>query len=166
MRVRFWKVSALAAGFVTASVFVPTLFGQEAKAAPGPKKPTVEAPRAKVKSRSIELKVAISDLGAKGCELEIKPANASCVFKPQVLRVEPGGTVDASLKDVEIRGADRNCALALTIREEGQPAKTVYRGYRVAADPRPGSTEKFVCYMSSPSKVAAIAASGAPPARR
>ena len=35
------------------------------------------------------------------------------------------------LKDVELRGADRVCAVAITVLEPGQSAKTVYRGFRL-----------------------------------
>jgi len=168
MRVRFWNAWALAAGFVTASVFAAPLFGQESK--PAPKAKTVEpaaeataepaADKDKPKGRTIELVLSVSGLGAKGCEIEIKPGNPACAFKPKTVHVKAGSSNQhVQLKDVEIRGADRNCSVALTIREEGQPAKTIYRGYRVAANPKPGSVESFICWMSTPSKSAAIAAS-------
>ncbi len=58
------------------------------------------------------------------------------------------------LKDVEIRGADHTCAVAITVREPGQPPKTVYRGFRLT-NPRatspstPSSIPSFTCYLSS-----------------
>jgi hypothetical protein len=174
MRLRFWSASALAAGFVTALIFVRPIFGQDAKPAPASATATKSSPKpddsaptvAKAKGRAIDLKLAIAGLSSKGCEVDVKPGNPACVFKPQTLRVKPDGQVTVSLKEVEIRGADRNCSIALTIREEGQPAKTIYRGYRVAAVAKPGSAESFLCCLSSPSKVAAVAASTPAATRR
>lgn len=167
MRVSIWNAWALAAGFVTASVLVPPLFGQEAKPAPGAKdKAPHAAAAAPSQGRTIGLQLAIAGLRSKGCEVDVKPANPSCVFKPTTLRVAAEGKASVVLKDVEVRGADRNCAIALTIREEGQPPKTIYRGYRVAAAPKAGGVENFVCYVSSPSKVAAVAAQDSAPVRR
>jgi len=169
MRLRFWNATALAAGFVTASALAPSLFGQDAAPAtdraPAAEK-TAAAPAASGKGRLIELRLAIAGLGPKGCDVDVKPGNPTCVFKPQSLHVKSDGKLLVAIKDVELRGADRNCAVALTIREEGQPAKTIYRGYRVAADPKPGSAESFLCCLSSPSKVAAVAETTPPATRR
>ncbi|WP_165248901.1 hypothetical protein [Paludisphaera soli] len=168
MRLRFWSASALAAGFVTALVFVRPIFGQDAGPAPATNPKTEAAAPAveKAKGRAIDLKLAIAGLGSKGCEVDVKPGNPTCVFRPQTLRVKADGQVTVSLKEVEIRGADRNCSIALTIREDGQPAKTIYRGYRVAAVARPGTAESFLCCLSSPSKVAAVAGSTPAATRR
>jgi len=170
MRLRFWNATALAAGFVTASALAPSLFGQDAAPAtdrsPAPEKAAAVAPAAPGKGRLIELRLAIAGLGPKGCDVDVKPGNPTCVFKPQSLHVKADGKLLVSLKDVELRGADRNCAVALTIREEGQPAKTIFRGYRVAADSKPGSAESFLCCLSSPSKVAAVAGSTPAATRR
>ncbi|AMV36514.1 hypothetical protein [Planctomyces sp. SH-PL62] len=165
MRLRFWNASALAAGFVTASVLVPFSFGQGSRPAAAEKTPTA-ASAEKGQGRDIELKLAIAGLGSKGCDIDVKPGNPACVFKAQTLHVKPDGQVLVELKDVKIRGADRNCSIALTIREEGQPAKTVYRGYRLAAEAKEGAVESFLCCLSSPSKVAAIAATRTEATRR
>lgn len=169
MRIRFWKVCALAAGFMTASAFVPSLFGQEAQAKAQPKaKPKADASAGK---RTIELQLALSSgSGSKGCKIEVKPANATCHFEPQSIEIDAAGSRAAkrsvTLKDVEIRGADRNVAVAITIREADGTAKTIYRGYRVAADLKPGQVEQFTCWMTSPSRSAVVAAPDPAPTRR
>ncbi|OJW14726.1 MAG: hypothetical protein BGO49_17230 [Planctomycetales bacterium 71-10] len=172
MRIRFWKVWALAAGFMTASAFIPALYGQEAQAKATPK----EKAKAKTEpdaagKRTIELQLALSSgSGSKGCKIEVKPANASCRFEPQTIDIDGAGSRasqrSVTLKDVEIRGADRNVAVAITIREADGTAKTIYRGYRVAAEPKPGQVEHFTCWMTSPSRSAVVAAPDPAPTRR
>lgn len=171
MQIRFWKVWTLAAGFMTASAFVPSLFGQEAAANTQPKEKAKAADAAGAKSRTIELHLALSSgSGSKGCKIEVKPANASCHFAAQTIEVPAGSTKavkeKVTLKDVEIRGADRNLAVAITIREADGTAKTVYRGYRVAAELKPSQVEQFTCWMTSPSRSAVVAAPDPAPTRR
>ena len=68
------------------------------------------------------------------------------------------------LKDVELRGADRVCTVAIKVVEPGQAPKTVYRGFRLASpsepvarrDWRASAVPTFTCYLSSPSKVATV----------
>jgi hypothetical protein len=74
--------------------------------------------------------------------------------------VAPEGKAKLELKDVELRGADRTCTVAITVYESGQGPKTVYRGFRVphrSGDPAPRASAPmpaFTCYLSSPSKLA------------
>src|SRR5262249_34351123 len=83
----------------------------------------------------VELNLMIAGLGKSGCEVEVKPGNRSCRFKPQEQHVNSVGKVSFVFKDVELRGADRNCAFAITVREAGQAPKTIYRGFRLSAKP-------------------------------
>lgn len=171
MRIRFWKVWTLAAGFMTASAFLPSLHGQEAQAKSTPKEKAKANATADPAKRTIELQLALSSgSGSKGCKIEVKPANASCRFEPQTLEIDAAGSRaskrSVTLKDVEIRGADRNVAVAITIREADGTAKTIYRGYRVAAEPKPGQVEQFTCWMTSPSRSAVVAAPDPAPTRR
>jgi len=175
MRIRFWKASALAAGVVTGSVLVGPLFGQETKTASAPaasaKATAAESTKATSKGRTIDMELLITDVSSKGCDVEVKPANPSCVFKPQVFHLEPRtnrgeGVKVVRLADVDIRGADRNCAVAVTIRNDGLPPKTIYRGFRVSATPKPGAVEKFQTCMSCPTKDSNVATSDAPTTRR
>jgi hypothetical protein len=79
--------------------------------------------------------------------------------------VSSEGHAFLELRDVELRGVDRTCAVAITVREPGQEPKTVYRGFRIASRPEwhgtaspanAGSIPVFTCYLSSPSKVAKV----------
>jgi hypothetical protein len=116
---------------------------------------------------SIELNLVIAGLGPEGCDVEIKPANASCKFRPVYGKrgesrqhVANEGRAKLELCDVELRGADRTCAVAITVREPKQTARTFYRGFRLAPKPdtsataKPASGPAFTCYLSSPSKLA------------
>ena len=172
MRISFWKASTLAAGFVTGWVFMGPLYGQETRAGSAPAEAKRKAtPTPTPKGRTIALKLVLSGVSSKGCKIEVKPANPSCAFKPETFHQTPqtqlgeGATI-VTLKDVDIRGADRNCAVAVTIRQEGLPPKTFYRGFRVAANPKPGAVESFETCMSCQTKPSSIATSSAPATRR
>jgi hypothetical protein len=127
---------------------------------------------------AVRLNVEIAGLGREGCDVEVKPGNASCKFRtlnvtkdraiagrgqdgPQ--HVSSEGHAFLELRDVELRGADRTCTVAITVREPGQSSKTVYRGFRLAPRPEGGgvastgnSVPAFTCYLSSPSKLAKV----------
>jgi hypothetical protein len=57
------------------------------------------------------------------------------------------------LHDVELRGADHMCTMAITIREAGQAPKTIYRGFRLAnrttPSPAAPAIPTLTCYLSS-----------------
>jgi hypothetical protein len=125
-----------------------------------PKRPGIRVP-------SVQLNLRIAGLGGKGCDVQIKPGNASCKFRPLYdqhaedhQHVPPDGTANLELRDVELRGADRTCTIAITILEPGQAPRTFYRGFRLAPKPdvtktsRPPSAPTFTCFLSSPSKLA------------
>jgi hypothetical protein len=124
---------------------------------------------------AVHLNLAIAGLGRDGCEVEVKPGNASCKFHvlnvtesgnvfekgadgPQ--RVPPAGRAYVDLRDLELRGADRVFTVAVTVREPGQPAKTVYRGFRLPPKGNAGTSAEgskipaFTCYLNSASKIA------------
>jgi hypothetical protein len=117
---------------------------------------------------SIELNLVIAGLGTDGCEVEIKPGNASCKFRPiygkrgeSRQHVSKEGYAKLELRDVELRGADRTCTVAITVSEPKQTAKTFYRGFRLptakeepAATAKPASGTAFICYLRAPSKLA------------
>jgi hypothetical protein len=133
------------------------------------KAPDEEGPKApRTTIASIELNLVIAGLGTEGCEVEIKPGNASCKFRPIYGKrgegrqhVASDGRTKLELRDVELRGADRTCTVAITVKEPKQTARTFYRGFRLAgakqepaANARPSSGPAFTCYLSSPSKLA------------
>jgi hypothetical protein len=116
----------------------------------------------------VHLNLAIAGLGRDGCELEVKPANAGCKFRPVYLNKGPDGVfhvvsapqhvpadgrTELDLRDVELRGADHTCTVAITVREPGQPPRTVYRGFRLTGragnPPSASAVPSFTCYLSS-----------------
>jgi hypothetical protein len=126
----------------------------------GSKTPATRVPAA-------QLDLAIAGLGSEGCDVQIKPGNASCKFSPVYEKrgenhqfVPSDGYATVKLRDIELRGADRTITVAITIREKGQAAKTFYRGFRLEAKPDANDREAksaaptFNCYLSSPSKIA------------
>lgn len=98
---------------------------------------------------SVQVNLRIAGLGAEGCDVEVKPANASCKFRPSPSKhVSSDGYATIELKDVELRGADRTCTMAITVREPGQEPQTIYRGFRTTST-KPGSVPNFTCFISS-----------------
>jgi hypothetical protein len=118
--------------------------------APETPSPKTEKPKAPAPDLPLlRLDLAIAGLGAEGCDVEIKPANPSCKFRPSPTRhVSSDGHATIELKDVELRGADKTCTLAITIREPGQEPHTIYRGFRTAST-KPGTVPSFTCFISS-----------------
>jgi hypothetical protein len=118
---------------------------------------------------SVQLNLVIAGVGTEGCDVEVKPGNASCKFRPIYGTGKRGetrqhigedGRGGLELRDVEMRGADRTIAVAITVREPNQSSKTFYRGFRLPSKPEASAGAKapsapsFVCYLSSPSKLA------------
>ena len=127
--------------------------------------------------KSVLLNLEIAGLGQDGCDVEVAPGNSSCKFrvinltrdKGKLVRGKDGaqhvssvGHAVVELQNVELRGADRTCTVKITVHESGQASKTVYRGFRVPSRTDTGAKAAanpalaFTCYLSSPSKVAAV----------
>lgn len=124
------------------------------EAKPARQEPAAEAGREPARSGTkvprIHLKLAIAGLGAQGCEVEIKPANPSCKFRPAPLvHVKSDGHATVELRDVELRGADRTCSMAITVREPGQKPQTIYRGFRTGSTAIGSLPPLFDCYINS-----------------
>src|SRR5205807_10668828 len=108
----------------------------------------------------VELNVMIAGLGRDGCDIDVKPGNRGSRFQAQTLHVRSQGKAKFMFRDIELRGADRTCTFAITVREAGQTSRTIYRGFRIA--PRAASEgatsglQAFTCFMSSPSKLAGL----------
>jgi hypothetical protein len=142
--------------------------GSQAKSQTSDKKP-LDPP-----IKSVQLNLVIAGLGREGCDVEVMPGNPSCKFrvvnlagdagklnrgKEGAQHVSSAGRAVLELQNVEIRGADRTCAVKIIMHESGQSPKTVYRGFRVPhrdaeATAPSDQTPSFTCYLSSPSKVA------------
>jgi hypothetical protein len=142
-----------------------------------PHSPTSDSKPPVARIPTVLLNLEIAGLGSDGCDVEVKPGNKSCKFrackaaadgaksaagKEGMQHVTSEGHAFLELKDVELRGADRVCTVAITVLEPGQTPKTVFRGFRVAtkaeagAPLQAGAVPSFTCYLSSPSKVATI----------
>ncbi len=125
--------------------------------------------------QAVVLNLEIAGLGHEGCDVEVTPGNPSCKFRVvnmtrdggKLVRGKDGaqhvssiGHAILELQNVELRGADRTCTVKITVRESGQPPKTVYRGFRLPVRSETGATvaasqaPTFTCYLSSPSKIA------------
>jgi hypothetical protein len=126
----------------------------DAKSAPPA---TTPAPAEATARASVLLDLNIAGLSPKGCDIEIAPGHMGCKFRPvsQHLGREDGGKAKIRFDDVQTTVADRYCIFAITIREPGQPVKTVHRGLRlVASSSDRNSPQLLTCYLSSPSKLA------------
>jgi hypothetical protein len=112
------------------------------------------------KAHSVELNLMIAGLGRDGCEVEVKPGNRGCRFQAQRQHVGSQGKASFVFRDIELWGADRNCIFAITVRESGQAARTIYRGFRIASrtasGPSTPAVQSFTCFMNSPSKLAGL----------
>ncbi len=98
---------------------------------------------------NIQIDLAVAGLGTEGCDVEIKPANPSCKFRsPAPQHVSSQGQVKVQLREVELRGADKTCTIAITVREPGQPPQTIYRGFRPGSS-KSGPVPRFACYITS-----------------
>jgi hypothetical protein len=67
------------------------------------------------------------------------------------------------LRDVELRGADRTVTVAITVNEQRQASRTVYRGFRLpsarsgaSGPPSAKGVPAFTCYLSAPSRIARV----------
>jgi hypothetical protein len=103
---------------------------------------------------AVQLNLVIAGLGLDGCEVDVKPANPGCKFRVASSQHVPShGRATVDLRDVELRGADHTCTIAITLRESGQAPKTIYRGFRLTTRPTPAPANStipsFTCYLSS-----------------
>jgi hypothetical protein len=129
----------------------------DARSAPTPTPAQAPVPEDAPAASKVKLDLAIVGLGPKGCDIEIAPGHMGCQFRPVRLHLshDDGGKAGILFDDVQATGADRYCIFAITIREPGQPVKTVRRGLRLVT-PSAGrpAAQILTCYLSSPSKLA------------
>jgi hypothetical protein len=176
MRVRSWMAAlALVVGTsIAVGRAMPALVTSQApdkgkadgdeKAKPGSASPGAKPSGTRIPS--VQLSLVVAGLGSKGCDVQVKPGNASCKFSTIYEKraenrqfIASDGKASLELRDVELRGADRTITVAITVREPGQSTKTFYRGFRLPAKPdakgqaTATSAPMFTCYLSSPSKL-------------
>jgi hypothetical protein len=112
-------------------------------------------------THNVKLLLRIAGLSRDGCNVEIKPAHPGCSFRTRSTHVDEKGLAEIAFEDVKSQSADRDCTFAITIREAGQPERTVMRGLRLGsgqtAEPR-----SLECFLSSPSRLARTNEKAAP----
>jgi len=100
------------------------------------------------------LTLKITGLGRDGCEVEIKPGHPGCEFKSITQKLDRKGLIDFKPFEVKSTSADHDCLFAITVKEPGQPAKTIKRGL-VLKSPEAGisaiPSQNFLCLLRSPS---------------
>jgi hypothetical protein len=129
----------------------------DAKSTPATANAPAPAPEDAPPASRVKLDLAIVGLGPKGCEVEVAPGNSSCQFRPVSLHLSSGNDSKTAIlfDDVRTGAADRYCIFAITIREPGQPVKTIRRGLRLAVPTHePSPPQLLSCYLSSPSRLA------------
>jgi hypothetical protein len=108
----------------------------------------------------VTLQLRITGLGEKGGEVEVKPGHAGCEFKAVTEKAKKYDgslwTVTVNAMDVKSTSPDRDCQFSITIREPGQPPRTVRRGIRLVAPTKPEAVpeQTFQVFLRSPSLAA------------
>ena len=131
---RSWMAALTVAAGISASLgpVAPSTLADDPKpksTAPDAKAQAKANPRAKPKAAEppastyvVTLDLRIAGLGKKGCDIEIKPANNGCKFKPIEQHLDANGVASIKFKDVETDSADRDCTFAIVVHEPGQPS--------------------------------------------
>jgi hypothetical protein len=110
--------------------------------------------RAKAADRNkVQLMLSIAGLGPRGCDVEIKPAYPGCTFQTVARHVRSDGKLTLEVDDVRTESPDRDCTFSITLREPGQPERTVHRGLRLKP-PGSAGAQFLECFLSSPSRIA------------
>jgi hypothetical protein len=134
--------------WMAALTLVASLTGAVAPAARAAEPPAVK--------QKVSLSLRLDGLSAAGGEIEIKPGHAGCRFEtikfqtkshPKMLE----GRIVLDPFEVETVTADRDCSFAITLKEPGQPDKTVKRTLRLAppVEGKPVKPQELICYISS-----------------
>src|SRR4051794_19488651 len=104
----------------------------------------------------VQLNLHIVGLGPAGCEVEVRPAHPGSQF-PRVLR-RVGSSAETARFTLDARSisADRDCTVAITVREPGLPPRTYRRGVRLTP-PLPGQplpVQSLSFHLTAPSLAA------------
>ena len=117
---------------------------------------------------SVQLNLVIAGLGPKGCDVQVKPGNASCKFSPVYEKRGENRQFVAALTAEPASSCATSSFAAPTERSQSpsrsaNQAKLQERSIAVSgsrASPRrkvpthPATAPAFTCYLSSPSKLA------------
>jgi hypothetical protein len=106
--------------------------------------------------RKVAISLRLDGLSAQGGEVEIKPGHAGCKFETITFRTKDhplgaDGKIYLDPIEVETVSADRDCSFAITLKEPGQPDKTVRRNLRLApaSDGKAAKPQPMTCFITS-----------------
>ena len=122
----------------------------------GPFAPTAGAAEPPGVKQKVSLSLSLAGLSSAGGEIEIKPGHAGCKFDTIKFQTKShpkmiDGKIVLDPIEVETLSADRDCSFAITLKEPGQPDKTVKRTVRIVppAEGKPAKPQELTCYISS-----------------
>lgn len=136
--------------------------------------PAVVAAEPPTVKQKVILSLRLDGLSTAGGEIEIKPGHAGCRFETIKFPTKShpksfDGKIYLDPIEVESLGADRNCSFAITLKEAGQPDKTVHRTLRLvasadskSADGKTAKPQELTCYVSSNSLNVPVVAKDSP----
>ena len=106
--------------------------------------------------QKVKLFLRLDGLSAEGGEVEIKPGHAGCRFQTITFQTKNhprtiDDKIDLDPIEVETLSADRDCSFAITLKEAGQPDKTVRRNIRIVPTPagKSANPQALTCFISS-----------------
>ena len=122
----------------------------------GPFAPTGQAAEPPPVKQKVSLSLRLDGLPAEGGEIEIKPGHAGCKFETIKFQTKDhprsvDGKISLDPIEVETLSADRDCSFAITLKEPGQPDKTVRRTLRLVppVEGKPAKPQEMTFYLSS-----------------
>jgi hypothetical protein len=106
----------------------------------------------KLAEGKVSLTLVISGLKQGDAEVEIRPGNGLCKFKPQTRKLNSRGEsyIKVEVPDLAIQtaNANRECSLSITVRESGEGTRFTRRGFRLAADAHT-QTQAMTYYLNA-----------------
>ncbi len=106
--------------------------------------------------QKVKLSLRFDGLSAEGGEIEIRPGHAACRFQTIKFQTKDhprsvDGKISLDPIEVETLSAGRDCSFAITLREPGQPDKTVRRNIRIVPTPegKTAAPQSLTCFISS-----------------
>jgi hypothetical protein len=99
--------------------------------------------------QKVAINLRLSGLRYPG-EVAVKPGGPGCRFKPFTQAIKNNNLTPLDPFEVEVFSADRDFSVVITLREPGQPDKTIRRIFRVDA-PSAGqpAVKPFECLLTA-----------------
>ena len=153
MQGRSWKAAlTLVAGFGLSFFEIATSETLADETAVAPRSSQANSKTAGSPLHRVKVELRIAGLGAKGCDVELKPAHRGCSFETVKKHVDRKGELVVVVNEIKVRNADRDCTFTITIKEPGHADRSERRGLRLSK--MGGETQSLSCFLSSPSKIA------------